>query len=580
MEKRWRIAPVEAVERDRLAQDLGIGPILAALLLNRGMRSAAEAASFLEPKLTELHDPLLLPDMARAAARVEDAVRRKEPIAICGDYDVDGLSSTALLVEFFRLLGTEVRVHIPHRIDDGYGLRAEAVEKLASEGIRLIVTVDNGSSAAEEIALAARRGIDVVVTDHHEMGPVAPPAFALVNPKAPQSSYPFPHLAGVGVAFKLAWAVSMKFSRSRKLSPEFKDFMMEALALAALGTIADVVPLLGENRVLARHGLVALGRTARPGLKALVAYALRGRNERLSSEGVGFRIGPLINAAGRLGKAEQALRLLLARSEQEAQELVAVLDGQNRKRQGIEEEIHRTAREKVHAEVDLRQERAIVLADPRWHAGVVGIVAARICEEFCRPTILIALEGERGRGSGRSIRGVHLCDALQGCREHLIGFGGHAHAVGVEIAAGKLDDFRRALNSSIVLPPSEMVPEVEIEAEVGLEDLSAVLVREISRLEPHGSGNRSPLLGARDLRLAGVPRVIGQGGRHLSFFVRSGVNSARAPLALKAIAFGRGGDLPSCLLAESRFDLAFQPLINRWGGSEMVELNVKDLHLA
>ena len=567
VEKRWSVAPVEADLRDRLAREIGSSPILATLLLHRGISSVEEARRFLDPKLIDLHDPLLLPGMERAAVRIQEAVARKERTAICGDYDVDGLSATALLVEFFRLIGHPVITSIPHRIEEGYGLKPEAVRRLAAEGVRLIITVDNGSSAVEEIALAGELGIDVVVTDHHQV-PAPPPApLALVNPWAEGSAYPFPHLAGVGVAFKLVWAIGQRFSRAKKLAPELREFLLEALAFAALGTISDVVPLIGENRILACHGLRALERTPRPGLRALVEAARKGAAEPLTSEQVAFRIAPVINAAGRLGNADVALRLLLSASPEEARALAGQLDGENRRRQRIEEEILRSVRERVRSEVSLDRDRAIVLADRSWHAGVVGIVAARVAEEFCRPTLLIALDGDTGRGSARSIAGVHICEALARCRSHLIAFGGHAHAAGVEVAGDRVDSFRAALMEAIPIPPSEMVSELSLEAEVALDELDRTLLAELDRLGPCGRGNSQPLFLARALSVAGAPRVMGQLGQHLSFYVRGG----EAP-ALKAVAFGSGalaGSLAGPL------DLAFLPMVNRWQGRESIELNVK-----
>jgi single-stranded-DNA-specific exonuclease len=588
VDKVWRVVPVDPAVRDRLAGELRVSPILAALLLSRGIGDAGEAGRFLDPRLAHLHDPLLLPDMERAAERIERAVGGGESIAVCGDYDVDGLSATALLVEFFRLLGKTVRTHVPDRLSEGYGLGRAAVSRLADEGVDLIITVDNGSSAVEAISLAASRGIDVVVADHHQPPEVPPPALALVNPWAPGSRYPFPYLAGVGVAFKLVWAISQRFSRSKKLSQPLRDFLLDSLALAALGTISDVVPLCGENRVLAKYGLRRLEETKSPGLRQLVEYAKRGRVEPLLAEHVAFRIGPAINAVGRLGNAGEALRLLTTSSEEEARRLVTVLDRENRRRRQIEAEIHADVRRRVEAEVDLELDRAIVLADPKWHPGVIGIVAARVVEEFCRPTLLIALDGGQGRGSARSIANVHICEALQRCSAHLIAFGGHAHAAGVEVAAGSVDALQRALNDAIPIPPSEMVPALEIEAEVGLPDLSPALLAELSRLEPFGSGNRPPLFAVRGLEVAGTPRIMGQDGAHLSFFVRSafpprsprGDGESREPspqAALKAVAFGRAHLSPTLSSQGRRFDLAFRPMINRWGGSERIELDVKEI---
>ncbi len=588
VEKKWSFVAVDRDVRDRLAADLKVSPILAGLLLNRGVANADDAARFLSPRLADLHDPFLLPDMEPAVERITRAVRDREPIAVCGDYDVDGLSSTALLVEFFRRVGTEVQTYIPNRIDDGYGLNVAAVTRLADASVRLIITVDNGSSAGEAIEMASARGVDVVVSDHHQPSDPLPRPVALVNPHHPASRYPFPHLAGVGVAYKLVWAISQNFSRGRKLSPEFREFMLEGLALVALGTISDVVPLHGENRVLAKYGLVALAEARRPGLRRLVENALRGDEDTLRAEHVAFRIGPAINAVGRLGRAEAGLRLLTTDSETEASSLITELESANRRRQEIERGITASVREKVGAEVDISKARAIVLADASWHPGVVGIAAARAVDEFHRPTVLIALAGETGRGSARSIPGVNICEALGRCRQHLIGYGGHAHAAGLEIAAGAVEGLRRSLQEAIQRDPADMLKVLDIEAEVRLNDLSRPLLGELERLEPHGAGNRVPLLASRELKVAGEPRSMGREGRHLSFYVRglalpsdgAAADRTSPPAhrpAFRAVAFGRGESYRGLLAAGRPIDLAFRPRINRWGGSERIELNVEEV---
>jgi len=474
------------------------------------------------------------------------------------------------------------------------------MEQLAGEGIRLIITVDNGSSAVEEIALARGLGMEVVVTDHHQVPAVPPPAIALVNPWLKGSQYPFPGLSGAGVAFKLVWALSQRFSRSKKVSPEFRDFLVEALSLTALGTISDVVPLEGENRILAKHGLLSLEKSNHPGLRCLVAYGLRGNRGPLTASHVAFRIAPTLNAAGRLGDADLALRVLLTSSPDQARDLVAALEGENRRRQRIEEDILRTARDRVRREINLATDRAIVLADGGWHVGVLGIVASRLAEEFCRPTILISIDGDRGRGSARSIQGVDICSALKDCAEHLLGFGGHEGAAGVEISPRRIDSFRQALNEAIPLPPGDMVPQVEIELEVELRELSMGLIRELQSLEPHGYGNRSPVFLCRGLELAGEPRVMGQTGQHLSFLVRSGKGSrsssrdnsqdrARRSISrslsgispvLKAIAFGWGKEANGIAASDTPVDLAFGLIRNSWGGEERLELQVKEMRRA
>lgn len=579
VEKKWKLPELtdglHAGPSIRVPQGQVVSPLLARLLRKRGVLDEVSAERFLQPKLVHLHDPFELPGMEGAVSRIERAIRERENIAIFGDYDVDGISSTCLLFDFFRFIGFPVQYRLPNRLVEGYGLRSDAVRELAANGARLIITVDNGSSACDEVDLASQLGVDVVVTDHHHPPPVLPRAIALVNPWVPGSSYPFKDLAGVGVTFKLVWALCQRLSRQKKLSEEFRNFLQESLALVALGTISDVVPLLGENRVLAKFGLIALERTRRPGLKLLVDSALNGGGERRKIEAshIGFRLGPRINAVGRLGQADAAIRLLLADSEVEARELGKVLESENKRRQEIEQEMFDCARELVLNDVDLENTRAIVLAREGWHPGVLGIVAARITQEFFRPTLLIALEGERGRGSARSIPGVHICEALSSCREHLIGFGGHRMAAGVEVEPRRCADLRSALNKVIPIDPSQMVPVIEVDGQVSLSDLELGMVDQLSLLEPYGNGNPEPLLAVEGLDIAGEPRILGDDGRHLSFHVR------QEGRVLRAIAFGKGNLYRPLSRSGARVSLLLQPRVSRWQGRSDVELNVREVRV-
>jgi len=571
VEKRWRIREAESEASARLAREIPCSPLVSKLLAKRGIADPGSAHRFLHPKLSHLHDPFALPGMTPAIDRIEEAIRRREPIAIFGDYDVDGISSTCLLQDFFAFIGYPVSYHLPNRLVDGYGLRSSNVRELAARGVKLIITVDNGSSATEEVELAALLGVDVVVTDHHLVPSDVPRAVAVVNPSAPGSSYPFKDLAGVGVAFKLIWALCQRLSRQTKVSDRLRAFLLESLALVALGTISDVVPLVGENRVLAHFGLRALEETKRPGLRRLVD-SVRSRDEgaRLEASHVGFWMGPRLNAAGRLGRAETAISLLLSQEDDEAQNLADTLESDNRRRQEIEREILESARELIRENVDLERDRAIVLGGEGWHAGVIGIVAARIAEEFARPTLLLTLDGERARGSARSVPGVHICRALASCAGHLAGFGGHEMAAGVEMSPQRIDDLRRALNEAITLRPEEMVPEIEVDAEVSLLELTPQALAEISLLEPFGHGNPRPLFVLRDAQVAGQPRLLGQEGRHLSFHLRQG------GLTLRAIAFDKGrlyGDLEHA----TALSVLFRPKLSWWQGRSQVELDVREI---
>jgi len=574
VKKRWNVGQIALGPEEELRKELDCSGLLARLLVRRGIEGLEEAQRFLHPKLTHLHDPFQLPGMEAAARRIVRAVQTGEKVAIFGDYDVDGVSATCLMCEFFRFIDFPVTYRLPDRLREGYGLSATAVQEFAAAGVSLIVTVDNGSSAVEEVALAAKLGMDVVITDHHQPPDDLPRAVALVNPWLPESVYPFKDLAGVGVAFKVVWALAQRLSKQTKLSQEFRDFLMQSLAFVALGTISDVVPLRDENRVLAKFGLVALEQARQPGLRELVALALdRSPEKHLDASHIGFRIGPRINAVGRLGKAEKAARLLLTQDPQEAASLAAELDRENMRRREIESTIAEEARARVLETVDLERERAIVLVGEGWHSGVIGIVASRLVEEFHRPTLLLSLEGDECKGSARSIPGVDIRGALSKCQEHLLGFGGHEMAAGCRADPAALEQLRHALNASIELAPSEMIPEVRVDELVCLEDLTPETLEELARLAPHGQGNPSPSFGLEGVEVVGKPRVMGAGGKHLAFHVR------QDRVVRRAVAFGKGTLFPSVSQTGARVSLLLSPRLSSWQGRSEVELHVRELEV-
>jgi len=568
--KPWIVARPPREACARLAAALGVTPVAAAILWDRGVRDVEEGQRFLDPALTALHDPDTFPQMDAAVERIARAVAGGEPIAIYGDYDVDGVSSSALLLDLFDLVGVSVDVYLPHRVEEGYGLNEAALDDLARRGIRLVITVDNGTGMAREIAHGRERGLSFVVTDHHEAACADTPADAHLNPKA-EPSIPFRDLSGVGVVFKLAWAISRRFSRARKVSPELRGFLRRALGYVALGTVADVCPLRGENRTLVAHGLRELDAWDRPGIRALREIACP-EGGPLTASALAFRIGPRINAAGRMGRADLALELLRTRDPDRAREIARHLDRENRRRQDVERRILEDARERIAREFDLSRARGIVLADPAWHPGVIGIVAARLVELFQRPTILIALAGERGRGSGRSVPQVHLRDAIACCREHLIGFGGHAQAAGIAIEASRVDVFREAFDRAVPLPGEELRAALRIDAEVRLAAVNGRLVADLDRLAPFGEGNPAPIVLARDLEIVGTPRSMGRTSDHLSFFVR------QDGIGIRVVAFGRA-DLALPLRRAGRCDIVFRPAINSFNGERTVELRLVDVRM-
>jgi len=569
---RWEIRPPQHELGSELAGALGISPFLGALLVHRGQHDARSADAFLRPSVDQLLDPFLLRDMDRAFERIRRAIRDRERILVYGDYDVDGISGTALLLLFFRFLGVEADFYIPNRLTEGYSITGRAVEEIARRGVGLVVSIDNGTSAVAEIDDLARRGIDVVVTDHHEVGGDLPRAHAVVNPKRPDCEYPFKLLAGVGVAFKVVTAMASRLSPERRRSAEFRRFLFDATALAALGTISDVVPLTGENRVLAAHGLRALASTELPGVRALLETA-KVASRSLDPWDIGYRIGPRLNAAGRMGNAGMALRLLTERSIDRARELAARLEKENARRQGVERRIHLECRELLDGgRLDGRE--TIVLGNDGWHRGVLGVVASKIADEFHRPTILFAFENGRGRGSARSVPGFHVLDAIRDCSDRLVRFGGHAFAAGLEIDRVEFDAFSDAFDAATRRRRGEktFAPTLTIDLEVPLDRVDPRLVRELERLAPYGEQNPAPLFVARGVRVAGPPALSGKRNQHLKLWLNQGGVSFR----------GIGYDLAGWIdrLADSTLvDVAFHPRSTRFEGREEVEFHVRDLRL-
>jgi single-stranded-DNA-specific exonuclease len=573
--RQWTVAAQHPLAQE-LAQRLKISTLLSQALLSRGITREEDCRAFLQPSLKALHEPHTLPGIDLAAGRIARAVRDREKIVIYGDYDVDGITATAILWHAVRLLGGDVSYYVPHRIDEGYGLNPQAVSQLIDQGARLIVTVDCGVTALEAAKVARERGADLIITDHHQFDAGGlPDCCAIVHPRLPSAApYLNPHLCGAGVAFKLAWQTGRAVTGHPRVSEEFRAFLLEATALAALGTIADVVPLVGENRVLAHFGLGGLRASKLTGIRALIeSAALTGRQ--LDSYDIGFRLAPRLNACGRMGHASLAVKMLTEATDSEAMEIAAFLEEQNRARQAIE----RTILDEALAQIQERKtafesERAVVLASERWHAGVIGIVAARLVERFCRPTVLISLADGHGQGSGRSVAGFHLADALSACAANLLSHGGHEMAAGLKIDPARFDAFRQDLlnYAALHVRPEMMRPQLKLEAAAALGQMSEALVADLQRLGPFGNGNRRPLWLFRDVQLASAPRVVGKTGQHLQLLVKQGNQR------VKCIAFGHG-KMAERLKAGEALELAAEPIINEFNGYRTVELDVKDLRI-
>ncbi|MCW8133046.1 MAG: single-stranded-DNA-specific exonuclease RecJ [Planctomycetota bacterium] len=575
--ERWLIdEPADAQAAKLLAQKLELSAPFARVLVRRGYADADAANIFLNAKLDGLHDPMLLPDMGPAVARIAKAVKEKQRIVLFGDYDVDGVSATALLAGFFRLIGAPVEALVPERDKGGYGLSAEALERIRARRPELVITLDNGISAHEPVEALKAAGADCVIVDHHHVGEAGPPrALAVINPKRKDSAYPFDELCGAGLSFKLAWAMAVDFSKSKKVSPEFRAFLLDALSLAALGTLADVVPLNGENRVLACQGMKVLQRTDSPGLKALMAVSQLG-GETLNARDVTFMLAPRINAAGRCGQAADALELLATPDPARARELAEKLDTLNRERQSIEQAIHEQARAQARAALEgQKPPRALLMHSPDWHPGVIGIVASRIVEEFNRPAVLLADDPKLGlaRGSGRSIRGFHLAEAFAAGGGHLVSYGGHAAAAGLTAKLEALEAFRQAFEAEAQkrLTSEDLKPSIRIEETLALAEISGAFCRELERLEPCGVGNPKPTFRAEGVKIAGQVRPMGASEQHVSFMARQG------EAVLRAVGFGFGTHFNVLCEAAARGDLelAFRPGLNTFRGDATVELRLE-----
>ena len=571
MAKRWIVAAPDA-RCSALAMQLKVPPFVATVLLNRGLENRDDAHRFLNPALKDLGPPEAIPGVTEAAQRIHAAVRAGRRIVIYGDYDVDGITGTAILWHCLKLAGADVDFYVPHRVEEGYGLNADALRRIKEDGADLVVTVDCGITAVAAAQVARDIGLELIITDHHTLDRQAlPEAAVLVHPGLNGTDGPC-DLCGAGVAFKLAWALAQRASGAARVTPAYREFLLTAVSLAALGTIADVVPLTGENRILTRFGLGALTETSLPGIRALIDVAgLRG--ESLTSTHVGFVLAPRINAAGRMGHARLAVELLTRADADRAREIAIYLEEQNRHRQTTERRIAKQARERVTAAgMDSDGSRAIVLADEGWHLGVIGIVASRLVEAFSRPTVLLVVNGETAQGSARSVNHFHLHEALQHCAEHLDTFGGHAMAAGMKLSTAKIPAFTRAFidHANQTLTAVDLQAHLRLDAEMPLQDLTEPGVRMLERIEPFGMGNPKPRFATDWVEVVGDPRVVGRSGDHLLFSVRQGQT------VRKAIAFGHAQHLDATR-DHRRCRLAFEPTLNRYNGRTSVELRVLDI---
>lgn len=515
-------------EVDTLCKELNISPLMAKVLINRGFCEVQEARSFLNTDLNSLIDPFLLKDMEQAVARIIKAIESNEKVCIYGDYDADGVTSTSVLLLFLEKTSANCIYYLPNRLEEGYGLNKDAVDKISDLGVSLVITVDCGITNIEEVDYLNKKGIDVVVTDHHQCGELLPNCIAVINPNREDCSYPFKKLAGVGVAFKLVQGLSKKLG----ISIDYEQI----LPIVAVGTVADVMPLVGENRVIVKNGLKIVNNRQRLniGLEALLEVSGL-KNKEISSYHIGFVLGPRLNAAGRLGVASTGVEMFVSKDYEKAFTLAKELDEENKKRQEIEDEILKEAEELIKQQIDLEKDKVIVLASDKWHSGIIGICASKLTDKYFKPTILFAIEGDFARGSARSIPTLDIYDSLTKCGELFEKFGGHKQAAGISIKTKNIEAFRKKINDIVIdsLDEEDFIPKISIDCEIGSEDINLETIMELKKLEPFGIENPSPQFIYKDA-LIGSIRSVGKDNKHLKLVLEKDNNK------VDAIAFNFG----------------------------------------
>ena len=574
---RWKLRPEDAESDALMAAELKISPAMAALLRHREVGPPDAARAFLDPKLSDLEPPEALGDVDKGSERLARAIRNGERIVVYGDYDVDGMTGTCLISNFLRLAGANHDWYIPNRLKEGYSFSPESLDFLLGHAHppRVVVTVDHGISAVEPIRRFKAAGVDVIVTDHHEPPETLPlDAYALINPRKVGDPSRFKDLCGAGVAFKLIWATAQKLSNATRVSDAFRAYLLDATAFVAMATVADVVRLWRDNRILCSNGLRALRATARPGLRALLRAA-RLDGQELHASHVGFRIGPRLNAAGRLGMAEKAVELLTTEDEARAEALAAELDAANLRRQEIEKIMLREAEQLLRADPPAAED-AVCLGSTRWHPGVIGVVASRLVDRYHVPVMLAALNGAQGRGSARTPAGIHLRDLLAECSEHLVSFGGHAGAAGCTVDEASFPAFQTAFRAAAAraLRKSPLQKTIDIDLELPFRMVVPAFMDEIARLAPHGAGNPAPVFCTHGLRSVGRPSVVGEGGEHLRCLLTDGERSIRA------VGFRLGSRAASISGPGARLSAAYRLKFDTFREPGAVELELLDIRPA
>lgn len=570
----WRFSAHDVAAVESLAKRCHLSPVVARLLIERNISTPEQVEAFLKPKLNNLRPPAELPGVTQATDVVMQSLRDGLPMVVYGDYDADGMTGTAILYMTLKRLGANVVYHLPSRAEEGYGLHADIVERLAQHGKRLIITVDCGIASVDAANKCRELGVKLVITDHHGYGERLPSADAIVHPALPGTCYPFTGLCGAGVAFKLAWSLAQTAAGGEKVDPSMRSLLLQLLGLAAIGTVADVVPLIDENRIIVTSGLRALLAEPLLGIRKLLRFAKLEDVRQLSSEDIAFALAPRLNAAGRLSQAQLGVELLTTQDDARAEALASYIENLNANRESIERSITLAASKQAKEMHDLQEDPAIVVAHSGWHVGVIGIVAGKLAERYHKPVIVIALDplgAKPGTGSCRSPNGVNLHKALEACHDLLVGYGGHAAAAGLRIEESNIPAFRAAFSEAcsqqLAKSAGEKVVHINAEAPLGQLDLSTVEL--IESLAPFGAANPRPLFYASGVKLAEPPKTMGKTGRHLS------VNFQQHHIRMRGVAFGQAEQWLSPLTeCQQPMDIAFRPVINEFRGFRKVEIQL------
>ena len=579
MAKQWLFKGHDSTAIMELAKKSSVEPVVAQLLLNRGITEHNAIDTFLEARFSDLREPELLPGIQTASERIYTAIQSKTPITVYGDYDADGMTGTSILFSCLRLLGAEVQYFVPNRLEDSYGLSCDSIQKLAQRGRKMIISVDCGIGSVKEAELCRELAIDLIITDHHCMSDKLPDALAIVHPALPGHNYPFHGLCGAGVAFKLAWAICQHASQAKKVSTALREYLFQATTLAAIGTVADVVPLLDENRIIVRHALKLMQQHGPLGLKALMKQTKLDQKSTLTAEDIAFTLAPRLNAAGRLGQAQLGIELLTTQDPQRAAVLAEYVDRLNGDRESLERSIVIAATKQAKEQFDIENDSAFVLAGPGWHLGVIGVVASRLSEKFHRPVVIIGMDstGQKpATGSARSQGIIDLHATFQQCHEHLLTCGGHAAAAGLRIEERNIAAFRDAFCDAVSthLNGQKPIASLHIDAEATFKQMNLNTVSTIDRLAPFGASNPRPILVASNVELADPAKAMGSGDRHMS------VKLTQYGSAMRGVAFGQAEWIEPLNNHHGQIDVAFRPSINEFNGMKRVELQLLDWRVA